>query len=721
MTEYLEVLNEEQLKAVTHEGKNLLILAGAGSGKTRVVTTKIAWLIQQKRVDPYSILAVTFTKKAANEMRERAVALEPKAAWSQIRTFHSWGAYFLRRYASEACVDKNFTVYDEDDMCTIVSKAIPSLPKKEVTQIVKKISLAKDYGLTPESKNLELVGGDSVFAEQYALYQQRLRSTGNVDFGDLILLPYLTLKNNEALRREIHFRYRVIMVDEYQDSNIAQSLLLQELSGVNENTGTYVCVVGDDDQSIYRFRGAEVRNILEFKNQFPGTDVIRLVQNYRSTQEILQCADCVVSNNEGRLGKTLVAARGKGKKPTIVFLPTQDDETQFCADIIEQQHEKGVPYSEWAILYRMNAQSLGFETTFLHSKIPYVIVGTLKFYEREEIKDALAWISFVANPRDEVAFRRIINKPVRGIGPASQDKIVDSGLGGNLMEAAKKIKLTKKASEGISEFCRIFDELDSMLPVEDANIDDKSSLADFVKEVGEKSGLCEFHQMQDDIAGTQKLSNLEELANSAVQYPLSRKGLLDFLDSISLDRSTQGADEEDTLQDKVTLITLHNTKGLEYKRVIITGMEYGVFPRAEKTGEDLEEERRLFYVGITRAQNELYFTSCGLRRLYGQTNYMQPSPFLNELGKGNCRLLGSRPFGFGGGADSSGSAAVYSEPLAKKYCKGALVYHDDWGHGQIVGVDVTEEGEYVVTVNFQTGGSKKFLPKYQSSSLLIEG
>lgn len=744
--QYLDVLNEEQLAAVTHEGKSLLILAGAGTGKTRVVTTKIAWLIQHKHVDPYSILAVTFTKKAANEMKERAIALEPKAAWSKIRTFHSWGANFLRRYADEAGVKKNFTVYDEADMVNLVLEAIPSLPKKEASSVARKISLAKDYGLTPTSKNLELVGGDEVFAQQYALYQQQLKEIGNVDFGDLILLPYLTLKNNEAIRRDMHFRYRVIMVDEYQDSNIAQSLLLQELSGVNENAGTYVCVVGDDDQSIYRFRGAEVRNILEFKNQFPGTELIRLVQNYRSTQEILYCADCVVSNNAGRLGKTLVAARGKGKKPTLVFLPTQDDETQFCADIIEQQHKKGVPYSEWAILYRTNAQSRSFETEFLNLKIPYVIVGTVGFYEREEIKDALAWISFVVNPNDKIAFRRIVNKPPRGIGKSTQDKIAKSGLGKSLVESAKNIKLPKKASEGIAEFCKIFDELNSMLPNEEMNSlgeadvpagesagaapkavnANKLSLADFIKEVCEKTGLNEFHQAQDEIAGTQKLANLEELTNSAVQYPLCRKGLLDFLDSINLDRSTLGEEEDGSLQDRVTLITLHNTKGLEYKRVIITGMEYGVFPREGKVGDDLEEERRLFYVGITRAQNELYFTSCAMRRLYGRTNYMQPSPFLYELKKGSFRVLGQQPFAFHGASDAgadagTSSSAAYSDPIAKKYRKGAMVYHDDWGHGQIVSGDFTADGEYVVTVNFETGGSKKFLPKYQSSSLLVEG
>lgn len=709
---YLGVLNEEQLAAVTHEGKSLLILAGAGSGKTRVITTKIAYLIQKKHVDPSSILAVTFTKKAAAEMKERAVALESRASWAQIRTFHSWGAYFLRRYADEAGVDKNFTVYDEDDMATLVSKAIPSLPKKEVPLIVKKISLAKDYGLTPLSKDFSLIGADEVFAEQYALYQERLRATGNVDFGDLILLPYLTLKNNEALRREIHFRYRVIMVDEYQDSNIAQSLLLQELSGAQENTGTYVCVVGDDDQSIYRFRGAEVRNILEFKNQFEGTDIIRLVKNYRSTQEILQCADSVVSNNQGRLGKTLSAARGKGKKPAIVFLANQDDETEFCADLIEQQHAGGVPYGDWAILYRMNAQSLGFETTFTHRKIPYVIIGTLKFYDREEIKDALAYLSLLANPKDEVSFRRIVNKPVRGIGPASQEKIVQAGLGKDLVAASKGIKLGKKAREGLDEFCKTYRELSAALPSEAAGQNAAGeTLADFIKDVSEKSGLKEFHQIQDEVAGTQKLSNLEELANSAVPYPKTMQGLLDFLDSISLDRSTQETQEEN--QDRVTFITLHNTKGLEYKRVIITGMEHGVFPREDKTGDDLEEERRLFYVGITRAQDELYFTSCAVRRIYGRSSYMQPSPFLNELGKGNCRVLGNTPSSFA-------NAALTGDPLVKKYCKGALVFHDDWGYGQIVHTDTTAEGEYIVTVNFQNGGSKKFLPKYQSSALLLE-
>ncbi len=735
---YLDSLNEEQRAAVVHEGSPLLILAGAGSGKTRVITTKIAWLISQKHIDPYAILAVTFTKKAANEMRERAAALEPRSQYAQIRTFHSWGAYFLRTHAFEAGVDKNFTVYDDEDMTTLVQKAVPELSKQQAKVAAKKISLAKDFCLTPESETLYTVSDDPQFPAIYDAYQKRLRETGNVDFGDLIMLPYLVLCDSAAARREASFRYRVILVDEYQDSNTAQFMLLQQLSGVQEGAPTYVCVVGDDDQSIYKFRGAEVQNILSFQQQFPGTTLIRLQTNYRSTGEILACADSVVKNNEGRLGKTLVAARGKGKRPALVFLPTQDDEPQFCAQIIQQAHAKGIPYSSWAILYRMNAQSLGFESEFLHAKIPYSIVGSLKFYEREEIKDALAWIAFIANQKDEISFRRIVNKPARGIGATTQDKIIEALLTGG-QEAGLEItpvagddnagdgrrpagaagrtipavmaglKLAKKAREGADSFCALVRELDTMLRTSA----ETEKLSSFIKAVVEKSGLGEYHQDQDDIAGTQKSANLDELVNSAVLYPCSLDGLTAFLDSIQLDRTlaSEGGEGDD---DRVTLITLHNTKGLEFSRVIITGMESGVFPREDKSGDDLEEERRLFYVGITRARDELYFTSCQMRRLYGNTRYTGPSPFLAELGKGNVRVLGESPGSF------SFDAASRDDALAKKYCVGAGVYHDEWGHGAIVSAGYSAEGEYVISIRFETGAVRKFLPAYQGSALIVE-
>lgn len=714
---YISVLNPEQRKAVVHEGSPLLILAGAGSGKTRVITTKIAYLIAEKHVDPFSILAVTFTKKAANEMKERAVSLEPRASYAQIRTFHSWGAYFLRTYASSAGVDKNFTVYDDDDMVTLVSKAVPSLSKQQASMAAHKISLAKDYCYTPESEELYKISEDPLFRDIYDAYEKRLRETGNVDFGDLILLPYQVLKNNDTIRHELHKRYRVIMVDEYQDSNVAQFKLLHALSGVDENSGSYVCVVGDDDQSIYKFRGADIHNILNFQNQFPDTTLVRLETNYRSSTEILACADSVVKNNEGRLGKTLVSARGKGKIPTLVFLPTQDDETQFCAEIIEQAHEKGVPYSEWAILYRTNAQSLGFESEFLHRKLPYTIVGSLKFYEREEVKDIIAWISLIANPKDEIAFRRIVNKPSRGIGNTSQEKIIAASLGNSLLEGWKKVKLSKKCTESLSNFCNSIYDCKSMLSENsEINANENSvekKLSAFVENVVKKSGLEEYYSAQDEIAGTQKISNLQELINSAVLYPCSMQGLLDFMDHIQLDRTLENEGDESAQKDCVTLITLHNTKGLEFPRVIITGMESGIFPREDKTGEEIEEERRLFYVGITRAQNELYLTSCGLRRLYGRTNYMSPSPFLAEIDKKQIRVIGDKPLSFG-------SCASAGSDIEKKYKKGVCVYHDDYGHGQIVQTEFSGEGEYVVSVKFETGGFAKFLPQYQSKSLLIE-
>ena len=792
MEKYLSLLNPEQKQAVEHEGSPLLILAGAGSGKTRVITTKIAWLISQKGVDPRSILAVTFTKKAANEMRERAQAMEPSAEESQIKTFHSFGAYFLRRYAEAAGVDKNFTVYDDDDMVTLIQKSTPGLKKSEAASYARSIALAKDYCLPPDSLRLGEISSEPFFPDVYAAYQKRLRSTGNVDFGDLIMLPVQVLAENENIARQMHYRYRVIMVDEYQDSNVAQFLLLKALSGVDQDSGTYVCVVGDDDQSIYKFRGAEVQNILNFQKEFPGTQLIRLERNYRSTNAILNAANCVIKNNSDRLGKTLVAERGDGKEPDLIFLPNQDDEAAFCAELIKKQVKKGGSYSDWAILYRTNAQSLGFESEFLHKKIPYQVVGTLKFYEREEIKDLLAFLALLANSKDEIAFRRIVNKPARGIGPTTQDKIIDAAKekSQDLVTASKELapSLSKKAREGLENFSALVDSFKEKLGDSTAAENDSSEAGDFgaptvpaakaasasqnlgalVEEIMQKSGLEEYHAADDEISGTQRVANMQELANNASLYPLNMDGLLEFLDSIELDRTL--ASQEDQGLDRVTLITLHNTKGLEFKRVIITGLEQGIFPRGDKSAAELEEERRLFYVGITRAQDELYITSCATRRMYGRTEFMQPSVFLQEAGADTFRLLGNIPpsferaiNGYSGGADfgdegdsdydggeySDGdfyddtpqfnaqgrrgagnfgasnafgrpqnSAPKINHPLAKKYGLGQAVYHDDYGYGQVVQAEV-REGEYVIHVQFQNGGTKKFLPAYQAAQLML--
>ena len=718
LKKYLSLLNPEQKKAVEHFDSPLLILAGAGSGKTRVITTKIAYLINQKGILPYSILAVTFTKKAAKEMLDRAILMEPRAEESMIRTFHSFGSWFLRKYYQEAGIDKNFTVYDDDDMVTLLSKAVPELKKTQAAGIAHFISLAKDYCYTPESPELNEISSEPDFPRFYKMYQDRLRQTGTVDFGDLIMLPVMVLEQNEKIRNQMHYRFKVILVDEYQDSNVAQFRLLKALSC---EKSTYVCVVGDDDQSIYKFRGAEVRNILSFQKEFPGTTLIRLERNYRSTEKILFAADKIVSQNEQRLGKTLVAERVEGKQPVLVFLPNQDEEAKFCASMILHSHEKGCPYKDWAILYRTNAQSLTFESEFLHQKIPYQVVGSLKFYEREEIKDMLAFLRLVANPKDEISFRRIVNKPARALGTVAQNKILkeavtSSGLQ-SLVDACKKVADTfsKKAKEGATEFCAMMEEF-----IESINTSQKeSSLSEFVELIMNKSTLLEYHKAQDEIAGTQRAANMQELVNSAVLYEYSVQGLLDFLDHIELDRTLES--EEDETLDSVTLITLHNTKGLEFPRVIITGLEYGIFPRENKDEAELEEERRLFYVGITRAKDELYITSCAERRLYGKTNFMEPSPFLLEMGKEPFRVLGEKPRSFLACDESqpvSGEDSGDGDDEKKKWSVGTRIYHDDYGYGQIVRSSYSE-GELVISVLFENGGTKKFIPAYQKSSLMI--
>ena len=753
--DYLSLLNAEQKAAVEHNGSPLLILAGAGSGKTRVITTKIAYLIQEKGIDAHSILAVTFTKKAATEMKERAILLEPTSEHSVIRTFHSFGSWFLRRYASEVGLESSFTVFDDDDMVALISSAVPALSKKQAGVAAHGISLAKDYFLGPED-DLSRIDSTGDLNEIYAAYQKKLLINGNVDFGDLIMLPAKILNQNERIAAQIHYRFKVVMVDEYQDSNVAQFKLLRTLVGPE----TYVCVVGDDDQSIYKFRGAEVKNILNFPNEFAGTQIIRLETNYRSTGKILACADAVVSHNKDRLGKTLVADRGEGTKPVLTFLDNQDDEADFCANLIKKSvQDKKSSYSDWAILYRTNAQATFFETLFKRRKIPYQIVGSITFFEREEIRDILAYLELIANPRNEVAFKRIVNKPTRGIGEKSQEKIIKASqetFGGlieelNLVNFARDFipNLAKKAGEGLKEFCSKMEEFRTLLEEQssvkkdnESEDNEEESLAFFIKTVVEDSGLFEYHQGRDEVEGTFRTEFLMQFVDMAKNYEANLLGLVNFLDSIELDRSVAEGETEDK-EDSVTLITLHNTKGLEFPKVIITGVENGIFPREEKVGDELEEERRIFYVGITRAKDELYITSCKERRLYGRTEVMMPSKFLIEAGD-VFKVMGKQPasYRYAGKTDihfknefelpvgkknlnkNTISAEELEEELSEtaamkaKYKKGAKLYHSDWGYGQIIACD-DESGEYVIDVKFETGAIKKFMPEYQSSSLDI--
>lgn len=675
-------LNESQKAAVLHKGSPLLILAGAGSGKTRVITLKIAYLISQG-VDPRSILAVTFTNKAAREMRERAACLEPAASECMIRTFHSFGSWMLRRNSAQAGIPAEFSIYDDDDQVSLLAGLYPEQSRQWVKGMVRSISRAKDLALLP-ADDLSAVHAPPEFAEVYQAYAARLQSIGNVDFGDLILRPLELLEQNPALADRFHSRFSVVLVDEYQDSNTAQFRLLEALTAA----GTYVCVVGDDDQSIYRFRGAEVRNILDFPEHFPGTDIIRLEQNYRSTNAILQVAHAVVSNNEGRLGKELWTENGEGKIPLIAQLYDQDEEAEFCMQLIRK-----APEADTAILYRTNAQSRVFETVFLRNGIPYRIVGTLRFYEREEVKDAIALLRFTANPRDPVSFTRIINKPARGIGKKSVEKILQHAGSADLMQAMDNASgvLPAKAARAVSGCLAFFSDIAAAL--RDQRFEMLSDLLDYALKA---SGLLQHHKEQDEIAGMQKVQNLEELGNAAAMYPGTIDGLVEFLEAIELDSGSS----QETEAASVTLITMHNTKGLEFDRVIISGMDEGVFPRESHLDPDsMEEERRLFYVAVTRARHELYMTTTRLRRMHGRILDTSPSRFLREIPSELVRTS------LGGGEAGS------SEDSGLEYPLGSAVYHDDYGSGRVIRSEI-KNGELVIMVQFETGRSARFLPAY---------
>ncbi|MBN2510104.1 MAG: UvrD-helicase domain-containing protein [Spirochaetales bacterium] len=681
---FLRQLNDQQKEAVLHRGPPLLILAGAGSGKTRVITTKIAYLIEYCGIDPRSILAVTFTNKAAREMADRVASFSSRGRDVMIRTFHSFGAWLLRRNAALAGLSSSFTIYDDEDSLTLLHSVCSDYKRQDLKPYMRWISRAKDYALGPRD-DLSEISVDPNFPPMFQKYQQKARSIGNVDFGDLITMPIELLHSHEELKRRIHQRFRVILVDEYQDSNVAQYRLLRALYA----EGCELCVVGDDDQSIYRFRGAEVQNILSFQEQFTGTRVIRLEENYRSTGNILRAASEVVSKNQGRLGKTLWTRNEDGAKPRLAVLSDHVQEAEFCADIV-----KAGPYRDYAVLYRTNAQSLAFETCFLKHSIPYRIVGALKFYDREEIKDVLSLLAFMLNPRDEVAFRRMINKPRRGIGEGGLDTILGylPQAGGDLLAAASLAagSLSTRAARGVKEFTGVLARAEAAL--------DEEPLPQVILRLATDSGLIRHYAEQDEIASTQRVANIEELVNAAEKYPLGKDGLAAFLEDIELDRSkmTEALDGGDV----VTLITMHNTKGLEFNRVIITGLEQDLFPgyRALHNAEDLEEERRIFYVSITRARKELYLTSCRQRLIWGRRQDMIPSVFLSELPQDAVEIL-------------DGHDAGPPPGTQQDYPPGTGVYHDDYGPGQVV--KTWNNGKYdVVLVCFQNGRTAQFIPQY---------
>lgn len=725
LKESLSRLNNEQLEAVLHEGSPLLILAGAGSGKTRVITTKIAYMAEERGLDPGGILALTFTKKAANEMKERAIKLSPLARGSQISTFHSFGAQFLRRNPSPLIpLNSNFTIYDEADSLSLLIAAagnssdpfIKGLDKKQLKHFVHLISLCKDFGLTPsdiasggavatfdDDLTSALPLGDnfdlSQFCVIYNLYESALRKSGNADFGDLITLPKILLERDRGLLSRLHSRLLAILIDEYQDVNRAQVNLIKKIVA---GSGIYLSVVGDDDQSIYGFRGSDVKNILNFRDVFPGTKIIKLIKNYRSTKSILDLANTVIACNSGRLGKDLTCARMDlvDKKPQLIKSLSDRDEAVTVCDIIKNSVAEGAHYSDFAILYRINAQSMTFEEIFIKNKIPYKIEGTLKFYEREEVKTAIAYLCLLANDRDSVAFSRVLNTPARHIGRASLDRILLAGdaLGTACLDYNSILGMTalsKKTAGSYIAFCELFQNLHSAL-----NNGVFGGLEKFLSHLLDKSGLITHYAALDAQEGSTRVANLAQLVNTALGYEASLPGLISYLDDMTL-FATDPRDPAALDKDCVTLITVHNTKGLEYPCVLLTGLEDGLFPLYKNGTTDLEEERRLFYVAVTRARERLFLFYSTTRLFYGRVQNESPSQFLYEAA-----------------SSLEGGVGYGSEPLFYDYKVGQRVYHDDYGEGVVTQFE-TRGREALVTIRFLTGRVMRFLPEYQKNKLSI--
>ena len=629
MQQWLDQLNPEQREAVMINKGSLLVFAGAGSGKTRVITTKIAYAIEELGVDPYHILAVTFTNKACREMQDRVIGMVGEEGQRvMIKTFHSFGVWLLRKFGDRVGLEPNFKIYDDDDSVALLCQAFPDDNRKEIAAYYKKIAVLKDRMEKPNKL-------DERLRAYYHKYQEMLARTGNVDFADMIIKSIDLLANNEDVREKVQRRFKMVLVDEYQDSNKAQFMLLKQIVGPD----CFLCAVGDDDQSIYRFRGAEVRNILDFAKSFPKTRTVTLGRNYRCTESILNVARDVIEYNKGRANKQLCAEKQGGSLPKVYYVDNGIEEAQQVIKLLKKAHETDRDaYDNSAILYRTNAQSKDFEDRLMINDIPYHIVGSLRFYDREEIRDCIAMISLLSNPRDSVAFQRMINKPARKIGDVSMDKLLnltaeDETLGGDVIAASRKAVsqglIKGGAVTGVNSFLEAYGVCSQLFGTVDNG--------KFLKEVLIHFGILDYYVQRDrteKLKENKRTENIEQLVNmlSLEQFSQGQEGINNFLELASLDASSLG-EEEGKSQEGVTLITMHNTKGLEYDRVFIVGMENEIFPSRidECTNEDLEEERRICYVAMTRARKELCLFCASSRLRWGQMQAESPSMFLKEI------------------------------------------------------------------------------------------
>lgn len=754
-------LNEPQREAVYHTDGPLLILAGAGSGKTRVLTHRIAYLIEERNVNPWNILAITFTNKAAGEMRERVdslVGFGSESIW--VSTFHSMCVRILRRFIDRLGYDNRFTIYDTDDQKTLMKEvckkvAIDTKVFKE-RSLMSAISSAKNELILPDEFELN-AGGDFAklkIAKVYREYEAQLKANNALDFDDLLVKTVQLLQTQPDVLENYQERFRYIMVDEYQDTNTVQFQLVRLLAGKYRN----LCVVGDDDQSIYKFRGANIRNILDFEHEFSDACVIKLEQNYRSTGNILNAANRVIANNKGRKEKTLWTANGEGELVHLRQFDTGYDEADFIAEDIKKEVRAGASYNDHAVLYRTNAQSRLLEEKFVAMNVPYKIVGGVNFYARREIKDLLAYLKTIDNGMDDIAVRRIINVPKRGIGLTTINRIQESAA-----ERGLGFYETLMAPELIPGIGRSAAKLDSFAALIEyfKGLTGQMSITDLLREVIEKTGYMESLDSEDKEDAQARKENIDELINKAAAYEEAAEDrdepatLSAFLEEVALVADIDSLDEE---QDYVVLMTLHSAKGLEFPHVYLAGMEDGLFPSymtiTSDDRDDLEEERRLCYVGITRAEQELTLTCARRRMVRGETQYNKISRFIKEipaelLDTGSRRIepetevpvqqntyahareaFRARAFGaaYGNGAGKSSgvSSGKSSQGLASlqkgsqlaagsggspDYAEGDRVRHVKFGEGTVL--EIRSGGrDYEVTVDFDSAGVRKMFAKF---------
>ncbi|EJP24823.1 DNA helicase PcrA [Streptococcus anginosus] len=643
MNPLLTGMNDRQAEAVQTTEGPLLIMAGAGSGKTRVLTHRIAYLIDEKLVNPWNILAITFTNKAAREMKERAYTLNPATEDCLIATFHSMCVRILRREADHIGYNRNFTIVDPGEQRTLMKRILKTLnldPKKwNERAILGTISNAKN-DLIDEVAYASLAGDmyTEIVAKCYEMYQKELRQSEAMDFDDLIMLTLRLFDKNPDVLTYYQQRYQYIHVDEYQDTNHAQYQLVKLLASRFKN----ICVVGDADQSIYGWRGADMQNILDFEKDYPEAKVVLLEENYRSTKTILQAANDVIKNNRNRRPKNLWTQNADGENIVYYRANDEQDEALFVAKTIDElSSTSDYVYRDFAVLYRTNAQSRNIEEALLKANIPYTMVGGTKFYSRKEIRDVISYLNLIANTSDNISFERVVNEPKRGVGPGTVEKIRNFAAGQemSLLDASSQIMLSPvkgKAAQAVFDFANLILNLREQL--------DELTVTEVVELVLEKTGYTEQLVAQATLESQARIENIEEFLsvtknfdenpeNDTEETGLDR--LSRFLNDLALIADTDDGDQESS---EVTLMTLHAAKGLEFPVVFIIGMEENVFPlsRAAEDEDELEEERRLAYVGITRAEKVLFLTNANSRLLYGKTNYNRPTRFLNEI---NSSLL----------------------------------------------------------------------------------